>query len=251
MNKKISLFKCLVIETQSTCNRRCPGCLRSSSPNRDVVASWFRANRLLTEDYEQVLKGALKMGFRGDVCLSYYDEPLMDDRICELAKRAKSLGFQRVFLCSNGDLLNEEIAGKLDEALDDIAVTLYLGETQFSEHSTWVKSLFKRISVLTVPGAHILTHYSPLGDVVASARQNCENPCIVPLARMIINHKGEMCMCCDDLVNNFDLGTIHEYSIEELWYGERHQELVLSLQNRGGRKIHPYCLSCPRSGTNY
>jgi len=63
---------------------------------------------------------------------------------------------------------------------------------------------------------------------------------------MIVNHKGQQLLCCDDLIGNFNLGTIYEKSIEELWYSNTHQNYVLELLKSGGRKIHSHCLSCPR-----
>ena len=39
---------------------------------------------------------------------------------------------------------------------------------------------------------------------------------------------------------------VHERTIEELWFGDRHQDLVVALQQAGGRRTHEHCLSCPR-----
>ena len=72
------------------------------------------------------------------------------------------------------------------------------------------------------------------------------NPCGEPIKRMIVNHRGDMLMCCDDMIGNFALGNVHEQSLEELWFSERHQDLLLALEQPGGRACHQHCLSCPR-----
>ncbi len=252
MDKKISLFKRLEIETHSMCNRTCPTCLRNSIPDKEATASWFEPNSLSTDDFKRVIQQCIDIGFRGEVCLSHYNEPLMDDRIVELAKFVKDTGcFKRIFFCSNADFLTEELAKGLDELINDIGFSFYMEDPVRSKRIAWVKTLFKKTRLDISPGnpldVHMVTHYSPKADVIQLSGRHKNNPCDKPLQRLIINHKGEMLMCCDDLIGNFELGTIHDSSVEELWYGEKHQNYTLELMNKGGRKIHPHCLSCPRA----
>lgn len=244
----IPLFRRLEIETHSTCNRRCPWCIRNSIPDKETTRSWFETNILETEDFVRILDQALDMGFHGEVCLSHYNEPLMDERIIDLANTTRSRGFSRVFMCSNADFLTEELARQLDGVLNDIGITLYMDEPKRSERASWIKTLFTRTRVDMSPGAApMITHFSPLIDIERLVRANADHPCHHPLVRMIVNHRGEMLMCCDDLTGHFDLGTIHESTLAELWYGERHQRLVQALQRTGGRSCHSHCRTCPRS----
>lgn len=250
MNKRINIFPRLEIETQSTCNRKCPTCIRNTIPDRDSVSSWFEKNQLPIETIEKIFVESTKIGFRGEVCLSHYNEPLMDERIIEIAKMAKKFQFSRIFMCSNGDYLTEDLASELDNLMDDIGFTLYMNEPIRSKRDAWIRTLFKKSNIKVGYYAdgegHMITHYSSLVDANSLAKKYSNNPCHYPQKRMIINHKGQMLLCCDDLVGNFDLGSIHESSIEELWYSEKHQDHVISLMNYGGRKINQHCLTCPR-----
>jgi len=251
MNKRINIFPRLEIETQSTCNRTCPTCIRNSIPDRESVSSWFEKNQLPIETIEKIFVESTKIGFRGEVCLSHYNEPLMDERIIEIAKMARKFQFSRVFMCSNGDFLTENLANELDNLMDDIGFTLYMNEPTRSKRDMWIRTLFKRSKIKIAhytDGEHdrMITHNSPLVDASSLAKKFSNNPCHHPQKRMIINHRGQMLLCCDDLVGNFDLGSIHESSIEELWYSEKHQDHVISLMNYGGRKINQHCLTCPR-----
>lgn len=249
MDKKIKLFKRLEIETFSNCNRKCVTCLRNSIPDRESTKSWFGNNELPIEDIERVLKQSIQMGFKGEVCLSHYNEPMMDDRIVDIAKMTKSMGFSRVFMCSNGDYLTEELASNLDGVLDDIGISLYMDEPNLSKRRDWIRTLFKKTKLSPIqPGVHMATHCSPTFDVASLVRNHQSNPCHHPTVRMIVNHKGQMLLCCDDLTNNFDLGSVHESTVEELWFSEKHQNYVLSLSKRNGRSVHPHCMSCPRVG---
>jgi len=252
MDRRIKLFKRLEIETYSMCNRTCPTCLRNSIPDRNSVSSWFSPNSLSTEDFKRVLNQSRDMGFHGEICLSHYNEPLMDERIVELATIVKDMNcFSRIFFCSNADFLTETLAKQLDGLINDIGFSFYMDDPVRSKRVTWVKSLFQKtrldISLGDPMDAHMVTHYSPKDDVIQLGRRFANNPCTRPLQRMIVNHKGEMLLCCDDLTGNFSLGSIHDKTIEELWFSELHQNYVIQLMSPGGRNVHSHCLSCPRN----
>jgi molybdenum cofactor biosynthesis enzyme MoaA len=122
------LFRFLDLETISSCNRTCPTCIRNSHPDKKAISSWFEVNYLPLEVITEALDQCVALGFTGGVCLSHYNEPLMDERIAEIAALAKSYGqFSEVFMNSNGDFLTEELAKDLDGHLDKIIVSLESG----------------------------------------------------------------------------------------------------------------------------
>jgi hypothetical protein len=71
-------------------------------------------------------------------------------------------------------------------------------------------------------------------------------PCSEPQIRVIINHRRQYLLCCDDVIGNFDLGTFPETSIKDFWFGEYHMKILNDLKETGGRLRHPYCATCPR-----
>ena len=68
----------LDIETIGNCNRRCPTCIRNSHPDREKLESWFENNLLPETVIYSAVDDVMKMGFDGHICLSHYNEPLMD-----------------------------------------------------------------------------------------------------------------------------------------------------------------------------
>lgn len=240
------MFQHIDFETISTCNRICPTCIRNSHPNRDAVASWFSPNYLPSEVIERALWECIELGFTGSVCLSHYNEPLMDERLPDLARMVKSYGFY-VFLNTNGDYITEELAKDLDGSLDKIIVSLYMDEPIKSKRKKWIESLFTKTypEVLTFT-EHIATHFSPAFDVKKLAEENRYHPCSEAEIRVIINHRRQYLLCCDDVVGNFDLGTFPETSIQDFWFGEKHTQIAMDLRGAGGRLNHPYCYTCPR-----
>ena len=246
ITKRIPLFWQLEIETKASCNRICEGCIRNSHPDREAVKPWFEANEMPTETLHRLLREAWEMGFRGGVCLQHYNEPLQDPRIGDFGALAKGMGFPHVFICTNADFMTEARAAELDGKFDQMVVALYMKEPVKSRRQKWLSSLFAKTQLAFTGGDFIPTHFSPLFPVETMAMQHHGHPCSEPLKRMIVNHRGDMLMCCDDVTGNFNLGNIRDHSIEELWYGARHQDLVISLLQPGGRSVHRHCESCPR-----
>lgn len=237
------------------CNRICPTCIRNSHPDRELVKSWFEFHLLPEEVIKEALDQCVGLGI-GGVCLSHYNEPLMDDRIPDIARLVRSYHRFFIFLNTNGDLITKELAERLDGVLDRIIVTLYMAEPIKSEIAKWIRSLFHKTEVSfyvhTVQNDHIPTHFSPKFDVVWMAEAYRNNPCAIePQARVIINHQRKFLLCCDDVVGNFDLGYFPETSIKEYWFGEKHQTIVKDLQISGGRNKYAYCSTCPRKGATW
>lgn len=243
----MSLFNFIDFETISCCNRTCSGCIRNSHPDRAALQPWFEKNLLPENIIYAVLDQALDMGFEGGVCLSHYSEPLMDERIAEIAARVKAYRrFSRVFLNTNGDFLTEDLARALDGNLDRIIVTLYMGEPVRAQRAVWIADLFERTEVhLIVKPVLIPTHFSPDYDVSLLAGRHAGHACIEPAMRAIINHRQQYLLCCEDVIGVYDLGRFPDVSLEEYWFGQ-HSVIQAGLADTGGRSWHPHCLSCPR-----
>lgn len=242
------LFDELCIETTNLCNRTCSTCLRQSYPERERVAGRFERRREMdaTTVYSIITQAAV-MGFCGRVCLQHFNEPLLDRRIADFGRYAKSSGlFREVYINTNGDLLTPA----LDGAFDRLNVALYDGDKPAREAA--IRAMFQETALTFTDGSHVVTHHSPfanLGACVAECRpQPCERECQM---RCIIDYRGEMLLCCDDIAGEFGLGNIHDTSLHDLWYGAHHAMIVKHLAQAGGRHAFAYCHACPRPNTPY
>jgi len=242
------LFKFLDLETCSLCNRYCKTCLRNSHPDREALSDWFTPNYLGMETIKDALDQAVGLGFTGGVCLSHYNEPLMDERLPEIASMVRAYPqFYTVYFHTNGDYLTEELAKDLDGRLDRIVISLYMDEPKKTERKEWIRTLFHKTKADVITQSdHIPTHFSPSFDVKALAEANKMKDCKEPQMRVVINHRRQYLLCCDDVIGNFDLGTFPETSIEEYWFGEKHMSIMNNLNTAGGRLKYSYCSTCPR-----
>jgi hypothetical protein len=217
------IFKFIDFETISSCNRICPTCIRNSHPERDKVQSWFESNYLPIDTIKLALDQCVELGFTG------YNR------------------FDPIFLNSNGDFLTEELAQSLDGVLDRMLIALYMDEPKKSERARWIESIFHTTDAIPLTQAdHIPTHFSPKFNVQELAKRYSGRRCGEADIRVIINHRSQYLLCCDDVVGNFDLGYFPEISIKDMWFGERRTTIANNLKEDGGRHKHPYCATCPR-----
>jgi radical SAM protein with 4Fe4S-binding SPASM domain len=204
---------------------------------------------------KRLISEAADMGFKGYLNLQFFNEPLMDNRIAEFGRYAKAKGcFELVRFFSNADLLDEERARELDGAFDQLEIALYdsVGGASLvngrAEREAEIRSWFKVTRIVFTGGSHVITHFSPLpglSDAIARARPL---PCTFDVQeRLIISHTGEMLLCCDDINHLWNLGNIYDHTLSELWYSDKHQEIINTLSQPGGRMAYEYCRSCPRT----
>jgi hypothetical protein len=55
-----------------------------------------------------------------------------------------------------------------------------------------------------------------------------------------------MANCCEDIHGAFGLGNVFQQSLAQLWYSERHQQIVKDLV-AGKREKYSLCRNCPAS----
>lgn len=241
----MKLFEVLDLETKSSCNRTCPTCLRNSHPDRERVATWFKPRYMPMEVIKKAVLQCEDLGFTGRVCLSHYNEPLMDERLPEIAEFVHS--HFKTFFNTNGDFLSPEIASRLDGVVDRIIVSLYMSEPVKSKRAEWILSLFNHTHIdIVTNSTHATTHYSPNRDLQSMIDKQIDSDCRQPRIHCIINHEGNFLVCCDDFVGNFGFGKFPEISIEEYWNNPKHVELIETLSQAGGRRKYSYCSICPR-----
>jgi radical SAM protein with 4Fe4S-binding SPASM domain len=215
-----------------------------------------------TDKIHSLLDEAAALGFDGPVGFHHYSEPLLDDRHLELARAATERGM-KPDLHTNGDALLDDDALCLEvtRAYEMIVVGLYDFRTQDELDAA------KRFWRSRLSGARLA--FSPIGNQGANSGESVgvpragvpanprmairdltypNAPCHRPLIRMIIQHDGEVCQCCDDTTGAFGLGNVYENSLENLWYSDGHVSTVSALIE-GKRDEYVLCASCPMSPT--
>jgi radical SAM protein with 4Fe4S-binding SPASM domain len=257
---RLPLFERLLIESQSNCNRSCWFCPRTYDHSGKYLHEKGKSaiHRMPTERILGLLDQAEVLGFRGPVAFFHYSEPLLDERNLLLAQEARKRGMQP-FTHTNGDVLKHDrrLCDAVRDAYALIIVGLYDYETneELEEAKAYWRSKLApanlRFSPIARSGAHSATTVAIPRALVPSNERfpipdlRFDNaPCHRPLIRMIIQHDGAMCLCCEDTYGAFQLGNAYRSSLEQLWSSARHVEVVEDLIN-GRREKYELCRNCP------
>ncbi len=261
---RIPLFDRLQIESQSNCNRSCWFCPRTYDRSGKYLDETGKSvsNRMPTEKILDLLDQAQALGFRKLVNFYFYSEPLLDQRNPMLAREARKRGMQP-YLHTNADVLkrDDSLCEEVKDLYEYIVVGLYDYETNeqledakryWQDRLAGANLKFSTIGLSGARSAHSVG--IPRALVPSDARMAVPDltfanaPCHRPFIRMIIRHDGEMCNCCEDTHGDFKLGNVYQNSLEELWYSERHVQIVEDLI-AGWREKYDLCRHCPSSPT--
>lgn len=264
MNGRIPLFERLQIESQAICNRDCWFCPRTHDRSGAYLDGEGRAvaGELSTAKIVDLLDQAAALGFRGPVGFYSYSEPLLDKRHLQLAREAARRGM-RPQVHTNGDVLESapELIESLRDAYREITIGLYDYDTEeelAAAIALWrqrfpnARLSFSYIGraparrARSLGAARALTPPDPRHAFPDLVYRNA--PCHRPALRMIVRHDGEMCLCCEDLRADFRLGNVHDSTLAELWYSDRHAAILATLA-AGRREAYRLCSVCPMSPT--
>ncbi len=262
--RRIPLFERLQIESQSHCNRSCWFCPRTYDRSGKYLDDAGKAvfNRMPTEKLLDLLDQAQALGFRGRVGFHHYSEPLLDDRIVMLVREVRSRDMEP-YLHTNGDRLKHDDG--LCEEVKKVCALIVVGLYDYETNEELEEA--QRYWRARLAGANLA--FSPIGPLGARSTRSigvpkalvpsdarmaipdltyANAPCHRPLIRMIIQHDGEVCNCCEDTYGAFKLGNVYNSSLNELWFSERHVQVVEDLI-AGRREVYSLCRQCPQSPT--
>ena len=249
------LFRVLVLETLGACNRTCVSChrqtLRASDGSlpllRTVETKIGRGDKMPTELFERLIDEAAELGFHGRLWMQYYSEPLLDERLPDLARYARQkLSKTRITITTNADLMTPEIAKELNGVLDELQISLYMSPKRQKERKVQLRKWLPKPRLVFTPGTHFLARKvnSPgMEDAIASV---IDTPCTRENDYMAIAYNGDVCHCCFDPNAEFGLGNVNDSSLRELWYSQTNRQIMATLSKKGGRRNYDPCQQCPR-----
>ena len=225
---KIPLFERLQIESQSNCNRSCWFCPRTYDRSGKYLDAQEKSilHQMPTEKILDLLDQAQAMGFHGRVTFYHYSEPLLDKRNIAMASEARKRGM-KPYLHTNGDVLkhDEALCSEVKRVYGLIVVGLYdyaTNEELAEAKRYWQDKLagcnleFNCIGVTGNRSAYSMG--IPKALVPSDSRMAVPDltfanaPCHRPLIRMLIQHDGEVCNCCEDTHGDFKLGNVYEHT---------------------------------------
>jgi len=203
-----SLFKSISIETYSFCNRKCAFCPVAYDNTQKAI--------MPTEVFTKILKELKELNFRGEVGLSNYGEPLLDERLPNFVQQIKKELGSRIVISTNGDFLT---FNKFKE-LVSVGVDLFHISQHDLEPSETIKNLFSQLtpSEWKYISYEIVKEDSiTLANRGGSLKMKTFHPFYCDVQHTIIRATGEVCFCCNDYYNEVKLGNVKNERLIDIW----------------------------------
>jgi MoaA/NifB/PqqE/SkfB family radical SAM enzyme len=235
-----STLKNVELNIIDSCNRVCDFCPHSLDDYQ------FVNGRIKLELVEELVKQLNEKNYAGSITICGFGEPLMHKQLLSIIKVLRK-STARIELITNGELLTEEkIKEFFSNGLDFLSISVY--EEKFVDR---IKSL-----VIDLDEDKFLVRDRWLGKIKIVDRKNIikdsnviqkQSPCWLPSYKMIINHNGDVMLCCNDWTRSNNFGNILHDNIWTIWIDKlmyKRKELLTGIRNG-------VCKTCNIDGTDY
>ncbi len=239
------LFRDVEMETFNRCNGECGFC--PVNRHQDVRP----ATRMDDELFRSIIAQLKALEFAGNLYLYSNNEPLLDTRIFDFLRHARSeLPGVTIHLSTNGILLDE---GKYREIIphvnyltinnytDDYAVKPHIQpilDLARSNPDWWAKTYVVvryEQEIMTSRGGQAPNKQDILNNTLPAG-------CLLPARQIVIRPDGKLSLCCNDALGTMTLGDLTEQSLADIWWSDRYTELRRKiLAGRGGVDLCRHC----------
>ena len=223
------VFQQVLIETRTDCNNHCPFCPHQFNEKKLGVMTW--------ECYTRIIDNLVLLGYNGRVALMVSNEPLLDDRLPDLIKYAKSKS-PRLFLdiTTNGRLLTLEMVDMLFSiGLDNININDYRGDRDkapngLSKNLQPIYDAYFNNPKITFQRRRLDEKWPNYGGNIPQEFDSKDYGfCNFPFRKLNIAYNGDVILCCDDFMYGTSFGNINDKSLIDCWNDERYNEYRFAL----------------------
>lgn len=201
-------FTCVGIEISTYCNRKCYYCPNSVHETPKEFMS--------REVFLKALERLKEINYSCIIDYSFYNEPLLDDRLPEFVKLTKEILKKCIIrIFTNGDYLTPELAGELI----DSGVSLFTITQHDKNEEVFMKKM--RPLLERFPDNIVLNclHNAAVGNrggAIEVKNQIAMEKCFTADGNMIITYNGDILLCCNDYHRKHVFGNIMNESIPEI-----------------------------------
>lgn len=241
VSDKFSTLKNLEINVTNSCNRVCDNCPHSVE---DYEYQYGRADLSL---FNTLAAQLIEKNYNGSIVLCGFGEPTMYKHLA-LAVEILSATNANIELITNGELLNRDnVAELFSVGLSVLNISVY--EESFLEHAHQLVAGLKEDQWLIrdrySEKQAVVNRIEIFKDIKTTDRST---PCWLPAYKMLLDHNGDVMLCCNDWTRSTVFGNIFETNVWDIWT-EKMQAKRLELLE--GKNITGVCTNCNVYGNTY
>jgi len=210
---------------------------------------------MASEKVYSILNELSNLGYSGRITFHRLSESLLDPRYLDFVKYTKNKGM-KVEDHTNGDVLmnNKTLCKQLDGLVDTFVVGLYDYKSKSEREELkrfWINKFQKtNIRFSTPIEEPVIRQNSGIYPGAEKDKKILGLPCTRRLSGLLIRYDGGVQLCCEDDACGFNLGNVFEQSIEEIWWSDRHIQIVNDLKKPGSRHNYELCSQCFKGWDN-
>jgi len=174
-----------------------------------------------------------RTGLRPNIFLNIYNEPLIDPRLLWLVEYIHERSDCKIEIFTNGWALNQHLFDELEEMRVIFTVSVY----DVSE-----KERLSKINGMMYPHKVQYIDLDPLVMQIYSNEPMNTGPCRFPSVYPMINHLGQMVLCCRDYKWDVIIADLNDISFEEALQSEKRLRLCDELES--GERVLDICKRC-------
>lgn len=208
------MFGHIFIDTITACNRRCYYCPNSKFDRGSIE----NVKKMDKELFYKVIDELAELGWQGEICPSFYGEPLLDERLPDLIMYVRSkLPASRINIFTNGDFLTLDMYKKLVHlGVNEFSVTLHPnGPPPFVEDILKYRREHGDDNIVFSYGKlAIMNNRTGLVEIGEEISKYCE---VCAQRKVGIHWDGEVIFCCHDYFLTIRLGNIKNERLIDIW----------------------------------
>lgn len=216
-NGQFPLFQQVLIETRTDCNNHCSFCPHAFNNKPLGIMEW--------DCFTTIINQLCEIDYNGRVALMLSNEPLLDDRLEDMIRYAKSKS-QRLFLdiTTNGRLLTVETVDNLFRlGLDNININDYRGDRDRhpDKWSAYIDPVYHaygnnpKINFVRRKMDEVLPNYA--GNIPQDFNKDEFGFCNYPFRKLTIAYNGDILLCCDDFMYDTCFGNVMNDNLIDCW----------------------------------
>lgn len=241
------------IETINRCNGGCDFCpVNAKDDSREF--------KLMEEElFYNILYQLKDLRYNGRIQLFSNNEPLMDKRIFEFAKKAKEILPNNHFsFFTNGTLLTLDKFNRLEPYCDTFCIDIYYDDTESIPENIHPiidlciskPELQNKVKVNFI-NKHAIRNNRGSQSKNRKKVYQLKCPCLLPFKQLIIRPDGKISLCCNDALGHYTLGDLNKNSILEVWNNNFFKDVREQLKDsRDKIEMCKYCDNFGGCGTN-
>ena len=237
------LFRHILIQTKYKCTRKCSFChygINSPPINVEMDGNLFFS----------IINQLSELNYGGRLGLFEMNEPLTDPRFKEfLIFTRKTLPKAWIFISSNGDLLNYNVATDLfNHGLNYIFLSSY-DRTALEKNLNLINKLSpkNKKNINHINRTYQKSWTSRGGHIKKFKRKTVYKPCDLVFRVLYIKPSGKIYSCYNDFYNQNEMGDLNNQRVKDIWFGNKFKELRKQLI-KGNRDYSNLCQQCDYIG---